>query len=187
MTFLKRIRGAIGIGITWAAGWAVAGFLIGLSSNLFPSLPWDRFFEVFDAPLVMLSLPGFVGGVIFSIVLGIAARRKKFDELSIPRFAAWGAIGGLLLSMVPAALVGAGLASADGRHGLLEVTAMIGAPLVILSAISASLSLVISRRAQDRGPETTDTDELRNLPLEQQSELLSRTQEDRAGRTRYRV
>jgi hypothetical protein len=156
MTVLKRIRGAIGMALTWAAGWAGAGVLIGVSSNLFPGLPWDRFFEVFDAPLVMLALPGFLGGLIFSVVLGVAAREKTFDELSVPRFAALGAIGGLLLSLVPAALVVSGLASGDGRHSLLQVTAVIGAPLIILSAISASVSLLLSRRAQGGGRDDVD-------------------------------
>lgn len=47
MKILKRIRGAIGMGLTWAAGWAVFGVLIGISSRLFPNLlPWDAFFNV---------------------------------------------------------------------------------------------------------------------------------------------
>ena len=39
------------------------------------------------------------GGAIFSVVLGIAERRRTFDQMSLPRFAAWGALGGLLLSI----------------------------------------------------------------------------------------
>ena len=73
--WLRRIRGAVGMGLTWAAGWAVAGLLIGAASILLPGLPWDSFFEVFDAPLPALAIPGFFAGVFFSIVLGIAARR----------------------------------------------------------------------------------------------------------------
>jgi hypothetical protein len=38
-----------------------------------------------------LAIVGFVGGVVFSAVLGIAERRRRFGELSIPRFSAWGA------------------------------------------------------------------------------------------------
>jgi len=30
-----------------------------------------------------------VGGALFSTVLGIAGRRRRFDELSLPRCAAW--------------------------------------------------------------------------------------------------
>ncbi len=89
--WLRRIRGAVGMGLTWAVGWALFGVLIGIASLLLPGLPWDLFFEVFDAPLPALAVRGFVGGAFFSTVLGIAGRRRRFDELSLPRFAAWGA------------------------------------------------------------------------------------------------
>lgn len=90
MHWLKRIRGAVGMGLTWAAGWALVGLLIGATSKLLPGLPWDRFFEVFDAPLPALALPGLFAGAVFSVVLGIAARRRRFDELSLPDSRRWG-------------------------------------------------------------------------------------------------
>jgi hypothetical protein len=37
-----------------------------------------------------MAVPGFVGGVLFSIVLGMAWRHRRLDELSLPRVAAWG-------------------------------------------------------------------------------------------------
>lgn len=165
--WLRRIRGAVGMGLTWAAGWALVGVLIGVSSRLLPGLPWDSFFEVFDAPLPALAIPGFIGGALFSTVLGIAGRRRRFDELSLPRFCAWGAVGGLLLSLVPAALVAVGLASFDRSDlGLWQVTAAIGGPLTLLSAISACGSLMLARMAEKRellntaadvaGPELTE-------------------------------
>jgi hypothetical protein len=153
--WLTRARGALGMGLTWAVAWALFGLLIGVSSVLLPFLPWERFFDVFDAPLPALGVPGFVGGVIFSIVLGIAGRRRRFDELSLPRFAAWGAVGGLLLSLVPAAMVGIGLAHL-GRpdFGLWSITATISVPLIVLSALSASGSLLLAaRRAERVGPD----------------------------------
>jgi len=139
------------MGLAWAAGWALIGLLIGVTSILFPSLPWDSFFEVFDAPLPALAVPGFVGGVIFSIVLGIAGSRRRFDELSIPRFAAWGAVGGLMLSLVPGAMVAAGLATLNRPDaGMWLITAVIGIPFILLSAISAAGSLMLARLAEDR-------------------------------------
>ena len=149
--WLRRIRGAVGMGLTWAAGWPLFGVLIGVTSRLLPGLPWDSFFEVFDAPLPALAIPGFFGGALFSMVLGIAGRRRRFDELSLPRFAAWGAVGGLLLSLMPAALVAVGLASL-GRPdaGLWKITATIGGPLILLSALSACGSLMLARMAVDR-------------------------------------
>ena len=78
------------MGLTWGFGWAIAGVLIGVASILLPGLPWDAFFEVFDAPLPAFAIPGFFAGVFFSTVLAIAGRRRRFRELSLPRFAAWG-------------------------------------------------------------------------------------------------
>ena len=66
--WLKRIRGAIGMGLTWAVGWALCGVLIGVTSILLPGLPWASFFDVFDAPLPALAVPGFVGDVLLSLV-----------------------------------------------------------------------------------------------------------------------
>ena len=149
--WLRRIRGALGMGLTWAVGWALVGLLIGVSSLLLPWLPWDSFFELFDAPLPALAVPGFFGGVLFSAVLGIAGRRRRFDELSLPRFAAWGAVGGLLLSLVPATMVAVGLATLrSSEGGLWQITAMISGPLILLSTVSASGSLLLARRAEHR-------------------------------------
>ncbi|HEY0996539.1 MAG TPA: hypothetical protein VGD77_11160 [Gemmatimonadaceae bacterium] len=151
--WLRRIRGAVGMGVAWGIAWAIVGIGIGVSSRLLPFLPWDRFFAVYDAPLPTLAIPGFVGGAIFSVVLGIVARRRRFDQLSLPRFAAWGAIGGVLLSLVPAALVSAGLVTlAVGGAGLWELTAMIGVPLTLLSAASAAGSLAIARKGAGELP-----------------------------------
>jgi hypothetical protein len=149
--WLKRVRGTIGMGLTWAVGWAVAGLAIGVASILLPFLPWDAFFEVFDAPLPALAIPGFIGGAFFSIVLGIAGRRHRFEELSLPRFAAWGALGGLLLVLFPFALVALGLASTEGSSvSPWRAIAVIGGPLVILSAASAAGSLMLARISERR-------------------------------------
>ena len=148
--WLKPIRGAIGMGLAWAAGWAVAGVLIGVTSNLLPGLPWDYFFEIFDAPLPALAIPGFFGGALFSIVQGIAGRRRAFDELSLPRFAACGAIGGLLLSLFPAVAAAVGLLRVSPNVDVWQLTAVISGPFTLLSSASASGSLMLARRATDR-------------------------------------
>lgn len=149
--WLRRIRGAVGMGLTWAVGWALAGVLIGVTSVLLPGLPWDSFFEVFDAPLPALAIPGFFGGAFFSAVLGIAGRRRRFNELSLPRFAAWGAVGGLLLTLFPFALVAVGLASREGSDlGTWRIIAVISGPFILFSAASASISLMLARRAERR-------------------------------------
>ena len=149
--WLRRIRGVIGMGLTWAVGWALAGVLIGITSLLLPGLPWELFFDVFDAPLPALAIPGFVGGVFFSTVLGIAGRRRRFDELSLPRFGFWGAMGGMLVGLFPLTMMAVGLAS-PGRPDftLWLYTASVIGPLTLLCTVSATGSLALARTAEDR-------------------------------------
>jgi hypothetical protein len=147
--WLRRIRGAIGMGLTWAFAWALTGIAIGVASIALPFLPWHLFFEIFDAPLPAMAVPGFFGGIFYSIVLGIAGRRRRFDELSLPRVAAWGALGGLLLALFPSFLVLVGLASLGRPDASLTLlTASIAAPFMLIGAGSASASLMIARRAE---------------------------------------
>ena len=150
--WLRRIRGAVGMGLTWAVGWALGGLLIGVASIVLPWLPWwDAFFAVFDAPLPAMAVPGFFAGMFFSTVLGIAGRRRRFSELSLRAFAAWGAMGGLLLIAFPFVLVGVGLASTSGSsiHPL-KALAVIAGPFMLLSVVSASATLLLARKAERR-------------------------------------
>lgn len=142
--WLRRVRGLVGMGLTWAAGWALVGLLIGVASLL--GIPMGWFLEVFDAPLPALAVPGFFAGAAFSAVLGVAARHRRFDQLSLPRFAAWGALGGLLLGLVPVAAAGPELAGGSMAVAL--------GTLTLLSAASASASLALARRAKDPLPAT---------------------------------
>ncbi|MGD9642611.1 MAG: hypothetical protein AB7V08_07710 [Elusimicrobiales bacterium] len=147
--WLLKLRGMVWMCLTWAAGWALAGLLIGVTSLVTPSLPWDAFFRVFDAPLPALGMPGFIGGAIFSIVIGTAERHTRFEELSLGRFAAWGALAGLLLSLLPAAMVAVGLATLNHpEHGLWKLTALICGPLALLGAASGAAALRLARAAR---------------------------------------
>lgn len=66
------------------------------------------------------------------------------------RFAAWGALAGLMLSLIPATMVGLGLATPRADLGIWRITATIAGPLMLLGAVSAAGSLVLARRAQRR-------------------------------------
>ena len=82
--WLKRIRGAVGLGLSWAVAWAgifgIASMIGGEGGGL----------ENLLANLATFGALGFVGGTVFSVVLGIAERRRTFAEMSLRRFAAWG-------------------------------------------------------------------------------------------------
>ena len=146
--WLIRTRGAVGMGLTWAAEWALAGLLIGIGSKLLPGLPWRWFFDIFDAPLPALAIPGFFGGIFFSVVLGIAGRHRRFHELSLPVFVGWGALGGLLLTLFPLVLSAVGLATLNVSPW--RLFAGIGGPIILLSSASAAISLTLARRSAGR-------------------------------------
>ena len=129
-TWLRRIRGALGMGFIWAVVWSAAGSVPRWVLGFNPDAPFPIIFGVF----------GFIAGVIFSAILALTERRRGFDEMSLPRFAGWGAVGGLLL---------AALFSAAVSLGWGDVLAV--APTFALAcAVSASGSLAVARRAVRR-------------------------------------
>src|SRR5215510_7129797 len=87
-SLLRRIRGAIGMGFTWAAAWFAVGFVPRWVLGIESDLPF---------PILFGGL-GFIAGVTFSGLLVLTEGRRRFDQMSLPCFAGWGAIGGLLLS-----------------------------------------------------------------------------------------
>jgi hypothetical protein len=145
--WLRRIRGAFGMGLTWAAGWGLVGGLIELIANIIPGLGWTSLIDIWP---VTLAIPGFVAGMVFSTVLGIAGRNRRFDQLSVPRFAAWGAVGGVLMSLLPIALVAVGVLTPDATVNVWRFTAELLAPLSLLGAASASATLALARMSEDQ-------------------------------------
>lgn len=126
----QRIRGAIGMGFTWGAVWSAAG--------LVPR--WVFGFNA-DAPFpIIFGVLGFIAGLTFSALLALTERRRSFDQLSLPRFAGWGAMGGLLLS---------GLFARAASLDVGDVLA-IAPTFAVACAVCASGSLALARRAVRR-------------------------------------
>lgn len=151
-TWLQRIRGAVGIGITWAAAWAVAGMVPRWVLGLDPDAPFPVIFGVL----------GFAAGVAFSGLLVLTEGRRRFDQMSIPRFARWGAVGGLLLSAVFARA-----ASLGWGDVLLVVPTF-----AVASAACASGSLALARRAARRGLPAGDRDRVERELADDESRRL---------------
>jgi hypothetical protein len=135
--WLRRIRAALGMGLLWALVWAPVAVLIG-TQIVDPHDTMDEMWWMVGA------LPGFLCGVTFSVILGVAARRRRLDELSIARVGGWGAVAGLLIGILPFLLGDRG-----GRPVLLLAVVVIGA-FTLLSALSAAGSLALAQRAQRR-------------------------------------
>lgn len=129
--WLRRIRGAIGIGLVWGTAWFGAGmillFIVGFGAA---DVPFPLFF----------GLLGFLAGAAFSLVLGIIEGRRSFEQMSLVRFAGWGALGGLLVSVI--------LVLAGGLAGALPV---LGPLFAVAGGSSAAGTLALARRAEDQG------------------------------------
>jgi hypothetical protein len=138
--FLRRIRGAVGMGLTWAAAWFGAGMILLLGSLLVTGstgadVPYPLGFGAF----------GFVAGVTFSGVLGLLEGRRRFDQMSLPRFAGWGAAGGFLLSSI--FVLAVALVEDPAFLGNLVVLAPV---FTLAGAGSAAGVLALARRAEER-------------------------------------
>ena len=128
--WLRRIRGAIGMGLTWAAAWFGAGMILLLVVGVGAAdVPFPLFF----------GLLGFLAGATFSGVVGIVEGRRRFDQMSLPRFAGWGALGGLLLSGI--------FVFAAGLGGEFLV---LGPVFALAGAASAAGTLALARRTEKR-------------------------------------
>jgi hypothetical protein len=115
------------MGLAWAVAWGGAGVVMAVVTGFTADVPFPLFF----------ALLGFIAGVIFSLILALTAGRRSFDQMSLPRFATWGAIGGLVM-----AAFFARAASLDWGD-VLVITPV----FALASAVCASGSLALARRA----------------------------------------
>jgi len=133
--WLRRIRGAIGMGLTWAVGWGLVGFLIEFVQEVVPG--WNG--ALVDIWPMALAIPGFFSGVVFAGVLSIAGGRRRFDEISLLAFAGWGALGGLVVSSFIVTFAGPSPASL-----------LVAGVATLLCTGSAAASLTLARMAEDQ-------------------------------------
>ena len=137
-SWLRRLRAALGMGLTWSLAWGFVGGLIELALNVFPNLP----LPFVDMWIQTLAMPGFLGGLAFSTFLRLGEGRRRFDELSILRFGAWGAAGGLTVGALVAFGLGQGLPG-EALLAILGTTSILG-------AASAAGTLALARHSEDR-------------------------------------
>jgi hypothetical protein len=144
---LRKLRGCLLVGGSWAAAWTLVGALRALSQLLTAG----------TADILVSALPdiarvagawgaaGLLSGVAFAVTLMIAARGRSFRELSILRMAALGAAGTLLCWAL--------LLLADGDF-VDNLTPSIRALVMLgtLGAASAAATLVVARRQPTPSP-----------------------------------
>lgn len=135
---LRRVRAAVVMGLLWAVIWAPAAILLG-TLVIDPDNSMDEMWVMVGA------IPGFLTGVIFSAVLGVAARQRRLDDLSTARVGGWGALAGLVIGVLPFMLG----STSGGPLTWVTATAIV-ASITLLSAASAVGSLAIARKGEQR-------------------------------------
>ena len=137
-TWVRRLRGTLGMGLTWAFAGSAVGMIISLGFVV-------RTGSRPDAPFpIMFGALGFIAGLVFSGVLRLVEGRRRFDQMSISRFAAWGAAVGLGLSATFF------LAVSRGDLAFLRYFVVVGPAAAVVAAGCAAGSLALARRAHDR-------------------------------------
>lgn len=130
--WLRKLRGALGLGLTWAFAWFAAGMALLLVVGP----------DAADVPFPLgFGFLGFLAGVTFSVVLGVTEGRRRFDEMSIPRFALWGGVGGVGLSVVFSLVAGLGI----------TMPLVLGPVFGLAGAACAAGTLALARMAEGPG------------------------------------
>lgn len=141
----RRIRAGLGLGLTWVAGWTCLGALLGFVMGG-PSVV---------APLAFgYGLTGFVSGAAFSVALSFAERRRRFEELSMGRFAALGGATVAAFQVLMNGLAASSFGPVFTWVSWLGLTAF----AAVCGAASAVGTLTLARRADERalmGPDET--------------------------------
>ena len=78
--------------VLWVIGWGL-GF-----GGIMEFIDPDG--KVQDIWPMVMAVPGLIGGILFSLLLSFAGRARSFDEISLARFALWGAITGVVLGIL---------------------------------------------------------------------------------------
>ena len=144
--FLRRLRGLLGVGITWGTLWAAIGAGVGVVVGLVFPDAWDGANPIVEWAIGM-GLYGLVSGLGFGLFLSLRDGRKTILELSMRRAVLWGVLGAVAVPLLFGAL------------GTFEtgttVADVLGAVLVTgtLGGIFAPASIGMAKRAELRAPE----------------------------------
>lgn len=130
-TLWRKMKAAMTIGTAWGLAWFGTGAAMWLAGARA------------DVPFpVGFGIMGFLTGTVFSGVLMVAERGGK-RRLSLPRFAGWGALGGLVFSTI----FGGTIYLVEGVLAPLAVTAVV---FPLAGAVCASGTLALARVAERR-------------------------------------
>ena len=140
---VRRIRGLLGVGLTWGALWSAIGAGIGLVIGIVAPEVWGWTNPILEWTIGM-GLYGTVSGVGFGSLLALREGRKTIFDVSLRRAAILGVLGAAAVPLLFGAL---------GTFEVGTTTAeVLGAILVtgFLGGMFAPAAIAIARRAELR-------------------------------------
>ena len=138
---LRKLRGLLGVGITWGTLWAGIGAGIGLVVGIVSPELWNWGNPILEWALGM-GLYGLVSGFGFGALLSLGEGSKTLRDLTLGRVALWGVLGSAAVPVVFGFLgaFGAGTSMIDIVEAM-AVTALLGGTF-------APGSVALARRAE---------------------------------------
>lgn len=135
MGLLRKLRGVIGTGVSWAVAWTGVGAILHLLNGgmVSPTLSLE---------LIGFSFLGFVGGSLFATGFMLTEGRRQLDELTLGRAMLWGALAGVVGPLV--AMAGAGVFNYG--IGIVDVWQLLPGTLVA-GGLSGTAMTAIARSA----------------------------------------
>jgi len=104
---LRRLRGILGTGLTWAFGWiGLFGAYLLVRMAIGASLAGYEFFLPLLEEVFAVGTMGFLAGSTFGLALSILERHKRLEDLTFTRIALWGGLGGLAVVALLSGWVG---------------------------------------------------------------------------------
>ena len=136
-SLLRKLRGVLGMGLTWGVGWGLIMFALGTVIGFIDPAQIDQGEEPWRLSLVVGTV-GFISGSVFALIFSRAERRKSITDLSASRAAIWGALGAAALPLL----------TTMNNNVLLNT--------IPLGAIFAASTVAIARRAALREAGTVE-------------------------------
>jgi hypothetical protein len=136
---LRRIRGALVLGLLWAVVWLPVATIVGASFGwiVFPPRSTDWLLIGVFAGL------GFASGMTFGGLLTGLERHRTIESIATGRLALWGLLAGagipVLLCIIVLAIVPADVHLARSAYGLFAL-------LGVLGLATAQMSIALARR-----------------------------------------
>jgi hypothetical protein len=91
--WMRGVHGAVVMVVLWVIGWG-----LGFGGIMEAFIDPDG--KIGDIWPIMLAIPGFIGGIVFSGLLVTLERTSTFDQISLLKFAVCGVVAGIVLGLL---------------------------------------------------------------------------------------